>query len=197
MTQLLKAFRDDEHGSMAIELVLVVPILTWVLLSTFVYFDVFRTESNTKRASLTVADMFSREQDLIDTSYMEGARKLLRTLTFAEADPDLRVTVYKYDLASDKYTVSWSRNIDMAPDLDNAAIAALRVKGRLPVMADGDTSILVETRTNYAAPFDTGIGPFTGGSDLGDLVFDTFTVMRPRFVSQLCWDAPDPQPDLC
>lgn len=193
----VQSFRNDERGSMAIELVLVVPILTWVLLSTFVYFDVFRTESGTKRAALTVADMFSREQTLIDANYMDGARKLLRALTYGDLDPDLRVTVYTYDETNTRYEVIWSENEGMAPNRTDDSFLTLNTQGRLPILADGGRAILVETRTNYSAPFRIGLGPFTTGTDLGNLTFDTFTVMTPRFLPQICWDRPDPQLDLC
>ena len=186
-TALAKKFAGDERGSMAIELVLVVPILTWVLLSTFVYFDAFRTEANAKRAAITVTDMFSREETEIDENYLDGALKLLKTLTYADSDPDLRVTVYTFSSSADAFQVVWSRNVGMTPNLTDANLAAFRTKGRLPVMADGDQSILVETRTEYSAPFTIGIGPFTGGTDLDDVTFETFTFVRPRFTDKLCW----------
>jgi len=198
MFNWLKSFRDDESGNMAIELVLVVPILTWVLLSTFVYFDVFRAEASTKRAALTVADMISREQNALDLNFLQGARTLLQTLTFADAEPDVRVTFYTFNRnLPDEYEVVWSRNIDMGPNLTNANLASLNAAGRLPSLGDNGRAFLVETRTNYSAPFSIGIGPFTGGPDLGDLTFDTFTIMQPRFVTQICWDQADPTPDIC
>lgn len=195
-SRFAKDFQNDETGSMAIELVLVVPILMWVLLSTFVYFDVFRTESNAKRAALTVADMFSREKDLINDTYMQSARNLMRTLTFSDADPDLRVTLYYYDEDVEKYKVSWSRNAGMTPNLTNTELDALQTQGKLPYLPSGFNAILVETRTNYSAPFRIGIGPFTGGTDVDDLTFETFTVMRPRFVPQVCWEV-EGGDDLC
>ncbi|MEO1639925.1 MAG: hypothetical protein AAFU41_11855 [Pseudomonadota bacterium] len=186
MTTLLQRFAKDEEGNMAIELVLVVPILVWALLSTFVYFDAFRVESNSHRAALTIADMFSREETPITPAYLNSTRALLRSLTFEEANPDFRVTVYRYRESDDSYRRVWSQRRGYSSNLNNENLADLQAKGLLPIMANGDRSILVETRTQYDAPFAFGLGPFTS-TNLQDLTFDTFTVIRAR-PGTLCWD---------
>lgn len=196
--QIFEHFKNDERGSMAIELVMVVPIIVWVLLSTFVYFDVYRAESVSNRASLTLADMFSREKTAIDNTYLDGARELLRTLTYSDDNPDFRVTAYRFQASDNTYRRIWSRNRGMSPNLTNTDLAALKTAGRLPLLADGDRAILVETNIEYSAPFSIGFGPFTG-TDLDDVTFTTFTVIRPRFEPQLCWDvsATDSIPPAC
>ena len=184
MRAFLDAFARDERGVVAVELVLVVPILVWALLSTFVYFDVFRVESNTTRASLTVADMFSREKVPITDAYLDGARSLLEALTFEESNPDYRITVYRYQEFDDKYLVVWADNRGMGPDTDDDRLEAIR--DRLPILANGDRAILLETRVEYDAPFDIGIGAFAA-TNLEDVTFTTFTVIRPR-ANTLCFD---------
>lgn len=199
-------FRDDDRGSMAVELVMVVPILMWIVLSTYVYFDTFRNEANAHRAALTIADMFSREEDAIDSAYLNGARSLLQTLTLDDDNPDFRVTVYRYQESDDTYRRIWSRTRGVATGLDDGDLADLKLAARLPVMADGDRSILLETFTEYTPPFNTGIRSLTnffqssGGSpreDLDTVNFATFTVIRPRFELTLCWDRAPPDNDLC
>ena len=49
---------------------------------------------------------------------------------------------------------------------------------RLPKMADGETLILVETKSVYNPPLNVG---------LGDLDIETFIFTRPRFAPQLVW----------
>lgn len=193
MKSALRQFWDDESGVVAVELVLMVPILTWAFLSTYVYFDVFRVESNANRAALTVADMFSREEAPIDDNYLDGAHNLLRELTFEETNPDYRLTVYTYRETQDDYRVIWSKFRGYLDDLKHNDLENMR--NRLPVMANGDRAILLETRVEYDAPFRIGLGPFTG-TDLDDVTFTTFTVIRPR-APTLCWDMPDPQADTC
>lgn len=183
----LARFKDDESGSMAIELVLVTPILVWALLSTYVYFDAFRVEANVHRASNTLAEMFSREEVEITGAYLNGAREVLRTLTYEETAPDYRVTVYRYRSDNNRYVRVWSRNRGMGGNLTNAQVRALGAAGRLPMMNTIDHAILIETRVEYDAPFSIGIGPFTD-TNLEDLTFETFTVIRPRR-SKLCFDS--------
>ena len=208
LTRVFQQFRSDERGVISIELILVLPILTWVLMSTFVYFDLFRNESNTHRAALTVADMFSREQTLIDGGYVTGARNVLRELTLDDPDPALRVTVYRYQASDDTYRVVWSENNGLAPNLDDDALKLLQDAQRLPILADDGRHILVETRATYTPPFRTGISLIARrgtdsevrlfeGSQIGGFTFDTFTVISPRFTPSLCWDAPAPNDDLC
>ncbi|PXW69153.1 hypothetical protein C7964_103668 [Loktanella sp. PT4BL] len=190
-----RAFRDDEQGSMAIELLLVVPILVWVFLSTFVYFDVFRVETNAVRATITLAEMFSRE-DSVNNTFMNSARSVLQTLTFEENDPDFRVTVYTYNEADDEFRVVWSRRrgAGIAQNLTNADLADLRAEGRLPPMDNFDQNIYIETRTEYDAPFNIGLGPFTV-TNLEDLTFTNDMIIRPRGV-RLCFER-NSNPPLC
>ncbi|MCG3268876.1 TadE/TadG family type IV pilus assembly protein [Yoonia sp. I 8.24] len=174
---LLQDFRDDESGVIAIELLLVVPILVWALLSTLVYFDAFKTESISTRMSMTIADMFSREVE-VDNTFINGAHDLLEALTPSADAPDMRITVYTFDESDDQYDRVWSRN--RGSYYSNHTNATLRAESdRLPILSDGDNAILVETHTEYSAPFSIGIGPFLE-TNLDDLSFDTFTVIRPR-----------------
>lgn len=216
MFQFFARFRDDEDGSMAIELLLVVPILLWTLLATLVYFDVYRTESNTIRAALTVADMFSREQVSIDDDYLDGALELLKTLTLTRDDPEMRITVYWFDDpdgdGTGSYRVAWSRSIvgaitdnyteesdlvsDISDGLANDDMDDLQNNGRLPLLAHNARSILLETRTRYSAPFSIGLGPFAV-TNLDDINFTTFTVIRPRFGVSLCFEQAAETNDLC
>lgn len=186
LRKFITDFKQDESGTVAVELCLVVPMLVWALLSTLVYFDAYRAESISTRAGLTLADMISREQNDVNDEYISNMRNVLRVLTVVDDAPDIRVTVYRYRASDDTYRIVWSENRGMTGGaLTNADLEALR--NRLPVMANGNRSILVETRTRYSAPFRIGMGPFLG-TRLDDLDFQTFTVITPRFLSTICFD---------
>lgn len=193
------AFRRDENGSMAIELLIVTPILVWVLLATFVYFDVFRVEATSNKAAITISEMFSREEVAVTDSYIDSALSLLETLTYEEENPDLRVTVYHLDegpdpddASDDVYRVTWSESRGFADVLTDADLADFEDAGRLPLLNGSDDAILVETRVEYDAPFSIGFGDFEG-LDLEDVTFDTFIIIRPR-PGNLCFDD-DPEDD--
>ena len=188
MTDLIKRFRDNEDGSAAIELVLVTPIITWALLSTIVYFDAFRAETCSARAGLTIADMFSREASApvaIGAGYVDAAQALLGTLVEFDPAPALRVTSYAWDAAANRYVLRWSESRGMGQALTDVDLALMT--DRLPLLADGATSLLVETSAAYRAPFSLGIAPFTNNT-LGPVEMTTFTVISPRFVPAICFD---------
>ena len=177
----MRRWRADERGSVAVETLLMLPLMTWALLSTLVYFDAFRTEAITQKASLTIADMFSRETDLIDQNYINGANELLKFLTLHDATPELRVTAFYWDENRAAYRVVWSKRAGTTnPGYTNSTLAS--VADRLPTMANNERAILVETWIDYEAPYDPGLG-----TALSDFQMETFTVISPRFTSQLCW----------
>jgi hypothetical protein len=179
----IQRFQDDESGVIAIELLLVIPILVWALLSTLVYFDAFKAESISTRMSMTIADMFSRETD-VDWTYIRGAHELLDALSNSENPPDLRVTSYRFNGNTNRYVRVWSREVGSYYSRHTTTTLRAQID-RLPILADGDRAILVETHTEYSAPFSIGIGPFLE-TDLDDFTFDTFTTIRPRYSQDVC-----------
>lgn len=187
----LQRFQHDERGSLSVEFVLMTPILVWVFLSCIVYFDVFRVETNSVRATITLAELFSREET-VNTSYIENAHSVLEELTFEESAPDYRVTVFSFlefdpaDPADDEYRVVWSDHRGMGAPLTNADLVTLDNDGRLPIMANFAQNVFIETRTEYDAPFNIGIGPFTV-VDLENVTFLQDMLISPRGLS-LCFD---------
>ncbi|EBA12941.1 hypothetical protein RCCS2_03629 [Roseobacter sp. CCS2] len=65
-------------------------------------------------------------------------------------------------------------------------MADLKSAGRLPPMDEFDHNIYIETRTQYDAPFNIGLGPFVV-TDLEDLTFTSEMVIRPRG-PKLCFE---------
>ncbi|WP_019955617.1 TadE/TadG family type IV pilus assembly protein [Yoonia vestfoldensis] len=188
MKQLLSAlrnFKTNQSGNGPIELCLVVPIMIWALLSTFVYFDAYRAEAKSNRAGLTVADMISREKSSVDATYITAMQSLLRVLSETSTMPRIRVTAYSWDQPGGRYVVRWSHNRGFGDNLDTAKL--LPLVNQLPIMADGARSILVETEVDYVAPFSMGIGPFSD-TNLNPIALRTFTVISPRFMPAVCYD---------
>ncbi|MEJ8559926.1 hypothetical protein QTO30_00790 [Yoonia sp. GPGPB17] len=188
---LLKRFHDDDNGSMSVEFVLVAPILAWVFLSCIVYFDVFGVETNSLRSTITLAELFSREETVND-EFINNARSVLQELTYEESDPDYRITVFTFfggnptDPDDDVYRVVWADNRGMDAELTDADLLVLQNAGRLPIMSEADHNILIETRVAYDAPLSVGIGTFQA-FDLADLSFTNDMLIRPRS-GKLCYD---------
>ena len=54
MKRLIKAYWKDERASVALEAVIVIPILAWVFVASFVFFDAFRVY-NTSMSVLAIS----------------------------------------------------------------------------------------------------------------------------------------------
>lgn len=174
----LKRFAlSDEGGSVSIETVLIMPILLWAYVSSFVFFDGFKHHSMNLKAAYTVGDMLSRQTAPINESYLEGMADVFDFLTFQRHGSWLRVSQIRWQSAYNRYNVDWS----YATDGNNQARLMnenlVDIEGRLPPMVNGERILLVESFTNYTPAFSVGLSP--------TVQFKNFVVTSPRFAPQL------------
>lgn len=177
--QWLRKFQKDEDGTIAIELVLIIPALFWAYLAMFAIFDAYRQYSVNQKVAYTLGDMVSRETTPIDDAYMDGSRDLLKFLTNAQqiGDVSVRISSLKYNETDDIYELDWSEKRGWV-----AALTADQVKewhDRLPVMTDNDHITVVETWVKYDPPFDTG---------LSEREIKNFVFTRPRYAPRVLFD---------
>lgn len=178
-------FQLEEAASVSIEAIMMAPLMVWAFVTTLQFFDAYRAELISTKAAVTIADMYSREDQPINPAYLNGTRDLLKFLTLAENSPDYRVTVFFWRETQQDYRVVWGRNrgsrTNLTNDLLNAKAAAL------PKLVDGERAILLETWTDYTPKYGDGVGKFMSGTGLKALEFSTFIVTSPRFTPTLCW----------
>ncbi|RYG93165.1 pilus assembly protein [Loktanella sp. IMCC34160] len=175
----LRRFRRDDQGSIAVEAILVFPVLFWAVLATFVYFDAFRSQSNNLKAAFTISDALSRESGYVTPEYLTSLHRLQEALTSSNHDSRIRVTVIRYDEGADAYNVVWSQQQGGANPLTTATLLSMR--DRLPVMPDNEILILYENWIAYEPIFSIGLDAFT---------FQNMVFTRPRFTpDQLCWNS--------
>lgn len=174
------AFRADESGSVTVETIIMLPLLVWCFFAIYIFFDVFRVEAINTKASYTIGDALSRETGYVTAGYMGGLFGLQGLLMQTDETRDLQVTVYSYNATRDRYEVRWSQGIGGLPALTTTTLNETGVRSRLPVMPQGEVAILTRSRVTYHPIYDVGIAPF---------IFDEYTVTRPRFAPQLCWNS--------
>ena len=184
----LARFHRDEEASQSVEALLIIPLLIWTFLASYTFFDVYRAKSLALKANYAISDLLSRETQTIDMDYLQGAEKVYEYLTQQEADPWLRVTVVycESDCTAEEESsrvlkADWSKATDGLPTFSNNDIMS-HLNPIIPLLAEGERVIIVETSTEYTPPFSqnlTGIG----GRKFVDIV-----MTRPRFAPQLCWD---------
>lgn len=175
--KLLREFRDGDQGSIAVETIIIIPVLFWGYLSLFAIFDAYRQHSINQKAAFTISDIVSRETTPLDGSYLDGTRRMLAYLTATPAsDVRVRVTSVRYDADEDEYERDWSRGRGGVPALTEDAVNALR--DRLPIMTDNERVTVVETFVEYDPPFNTG---------LTNRTIENFVFTRPRYTPRVCF----------
>jgi Flp pilus assembly protein TadG len=168
-------FLRDDRAAVSVEAILMLPLLFWILIATFVYWDAFRAVNTHVKATYTVADMLARQLGPVNTAFINGLDSVHRFISNVDDnDSWLRITSVQYDAATDSYVVLWSRSTGAAPALTTATLAPMA--GNLPVMWDGDTAIVVEAWRIFREIIPVG---------MNDRTLYEFTVMRPRFLSPI------------
>lgn len=174
----IAGFSQDSRGSVTVEAVIMLPILFWAYCGLYTFFDAYRQTSINQKAAYTISDMLSRETDPpLNADYLDSVYSLLDFLTRSNTERRMRVTVVRYDQDNNEHHVQWSQVRGTVDALEDADVATLA--NRLPVMVDEEQLVLVETWTEYDAPFNIG---------LNDKTISTFVFTRPRFAPQLLFD---------
>ncbi len=178
-----QAFWRGEDGSMTVEAVMILPLLLWAFLATFTYFDVYRAKNLALKANYAISDLLSRETQ-VDMNYLLGIEDVYAYLTEGGDPAWVRVTVLRCsddcDSENNRTLVrDWSKATDGLEEITNEDLQGV-YDDVIPVLAEGDRVIMVETMASYEPPFSvylTGIE----ARDMRDIV-----MTRPRFAAQLC-----------
>lgn len=180
----LAQFRDDARGSLSVEAAMILPLLTWFYVGSFVWFDAFRVQNTNLKASYTIADMISREFNPVSDSYLNGLNTVFDYLTYSNHPTYVRVTVVHctspaptdpndpdpcMDDGARDLELCWSWATDGRPAHTAASLAGFIDK--IPLMPRGDEIILTETFMAYEPSFSVGLGAQT---------FENYIVTRPR-----------------
>lgn len=179
---LSRGFARREDGTMAIEVILTLPVFMFCTMGVYTYWDAFRSLNTAQKASYTVSDMISRETLPISEAYLTGLADVLQYMVGDDMPVEMRVTSITYSGVRERYEVNWSRSpYNKLQELDTDRLQGL--VQYIPTLADGDTVTLVEARTQFTPVFKETPAFFMY---VGDEVFEQFIVTRPRFVPRIC-----------
>jgi Flp pilus assembly pilin Flp len=180
----LTRLKSDERGALSVETVLMVPLLTFLMIAMFVYYQVFHQDSLLAKSSYTITDIMSREVDPVNQAYIDNMQRLLQTVSNVQSTISFRVALVRFDAADDDMDLLWAARPTggTIPNYTQGTIDSMR--SQIPDMADTDTVLIVETSMPY-------VPPFLGGSfwmaRVPSLNFRNLIVMRTRFTGELCW----------
>jgi len=177
LTHLLRRFWKDDRAAIAMETVLITPLLVWTFVGSFIFFDAFRTYNSSIKATYAVADVLSRQLNTVFAYDIEGMTQIFEHLVRNNGDARLRATQINYDGNLEEYRVDWSYATNGEARLFTANLVGM--EELLPVMAHGERIILVQSFIPYQPVFDSG---------LDFLTFRNFTFTRPRYAGQVDFD---------
>ncbi|MFK7869900.1 MAG: TadE/TadG family type IV pilus assembly protein [Roseobacter sp.] len=176
----LRVFCKDQTGNVAVEAIIIVPILFWAFFATFTIFDAYRQHSINQKAAYTIGDLVSRQFEALDPTFLNGTRELFEDLARSNGQSSVRITSVWYDEANDRYVREWSRSVGSKLAAGPTEVESWNT--RLPVMPNFEFITVVETWTPYAAPFDVGII---------DHEIHNFIFTRPRYAPCITWEDSD------
>jgi hypothetical protein len=176
LRSLLVRFKGREDGSIAVETVIMLPLMFWAYLAMYSTFDTFRMYNLNQTAAYTVGDAISRETQAIDADYLRGMQQLFEYLTRGTGQTALRVSSIWYDQANDRYHADWSQVRGTVQPLTSDDVRDWHDK--LPVMPDNERVTLVETWRDFEPLFKTGLER----RDIHNFVFT-----RPRHAPRTVW----------
>ena len=157
-TSILTTFKRkmrDENGSLSVEAVLMFPLLIWAFVAMFVFFEGLRESNINLKATYTISDLISRENKLIDQQYLNGMTNVYAWLSRSQNTVSTRLTLVRYDAAQDKHILVCSLGYGQAglsqEEVEN------KVTPNVPIMANADTAIVVETWSTYTPVLKIGL----------------------------------------
>ena len=176
--RLTKGFARNEEGGLSIEAVFALPMLVWAITATFVFWDAFKTLNVSQKATYTVADMLSREDDAVNADYLTSMHEIFDFLAGENGANAMRVTVVTLKnnetTNTPELSMVWSQAVNVPEYTD-----LTQIQNRLPTLSLGEQVIVVETEQEWAPAFAVGLASYR---------FREVALARPRFAPNLCWD---------
>lgn len=184
----LKRFRKDEDATITMEFAIVAPLLFFVIIAGFEFFDAFKSYGRAAKVTYSIADIMSRQRSVDEPFITEMHALTDALLPWMNEDKALTITGITYDV-DDGYEVYCSKHsgYDMKMNfnlsLNTAVVQTKEYMDILPAIAPGDSIILVET----VIPHRTLFSIF----GLKDLVWQNQIAIRPRFIGRIRFLEPD------
>jgi hypothetical protein len=164
------------------------PLLIWGMVAMFIYWDVFRTINQTQKAAYAVADLLSRQKNVIPIAYANGLQNIMDFLTPGGHPVKMRITSFECvaptapntcNSAAGSYKLLFSYSpANKVADLMSEPEIQNWKSTKIPSLNNGDSVFVVETTVAFKAQLQTAIAGMMVG--VTDNTFGQFIVTRPR-----------------
>lgn len=208
-----RAFAGNARGSVAVEMVVTLPLLLWALAASVVFYQGYQARYHAQMAAQTVADIMSRETDLFTANYIEGLNDVFDFLADSRYPTRLRVSSVIWDSTNQRNRLQWSygtRDLTPLPDDtfelmqqgdmdtllaefgDNASFTFAGAAAQMPItdlpehippVLPGEALLVVEAFALWEPFAEVGIG---------QLRFTPVVVVRPRFAPWINFEGVEP-----
>lgn len=178
---LTGGFASETRGAIAVELVIVLPLLLWALAATAVFFDGFRTRYMAQVAVQTVADAMSRETAAFTSEYMEGMNAVFDHLASNSTTTRLRISSVRWNATTSTNELVWSygtRGLTPLPDTTFTLLAANDHEGLQALFGSDTSGTFADASLQMPVPdLATRIPPILNGEAM--LLVESFSIWTP------------------
>jgi Flp pilus assembly protein TadG len=179
----LRRFSKSERGTVTMETVVMLPFLFVGLVLSYEFFDMYRFKSVREKATYTIADMLSRETNVVTDTYIDNTKILFDTLAGDDGNNQIRTSVVRFhdrdEPQSDEFELRWSEvrgDGDLQPLSQDDVRTAFDL---FPNMTNGQDIVMVQTKSLFQPGVSIGMSR--------DAPVITSAFMSLRFASQLCF----------
>lgn len=178
-----------EEGSISIETALFIPLLIFLFVAGYTYFDGYRRDATMSKATYAVADLLSRRRDVVTDFDLDGLENIYETIVFSgEDDSYMRFSEIRL-VPEDEgggLEVVWTHATDNQPELTNNDLRF--ITGRIPPLDENKRILLVEAYTYDNPAFNVF---------LPDRVIDTFQPIGARYEECIVYSPDGTDPGGC
>ncbi|RWR10750.1 hypothetical protein [Paenirhodobacter populi] len=193
----MTGFWRREDGNVAIEGLLGGVLLLGWFMAAYEFYDAFRIKARISSASYTMADLISRQKAAIGPAYIDGTKRLFDQFVGIRATDRswLRITLISCPATPEDMQTCDGVSKPMRLDQSHAtgghtALTQETLDARahrIPMMAAGDSAVVLETVYTYLPVFGIGDRDLSLGGSVpiaagltSRLTFHEFIVTRPR-----------------
>ncbi len=189
--ETLRAFAQNETGSIAIEFMIAMPLLIFAVTGGLGYWDAFHSKTQVARIAFTINDIMSRH-DTVDDTDMTYLASLTDKMMEGELDQRvLRITsvCFADDGNGGLHQVLWSYAAQSTDITGPGAMTDQQIPvDVLPDMEFQESVIVTEVAARWQPHF-ANIG-------IGEMQWSSQLVTRPRFVNIIPHDTLNPS-NIC
>ncbi|UWQ20028.1 TadE/TadG family type IV pilus assembly protein [Jannaschia sp. W003] len=163
----------DERGSIAVEAVIILPVLVLFYLVSFTLYNAYHKQTVVTKAGYTLSDLLSRQNAPVTANNIDGMRDVFAYITRDGADAQIRVThLTRYvdtTAGLDEYRIIDSYGTGDVGQMSQAQLD--RDLLRVPNLASNEHVTVIETFSPYTPPFFIGLDSYQ---------MESFVVSRQR-----------------